>query len=520
MLKISNIDISLDEKNYQKVIANALNMRMSQIKNVKLVKKAVDARRKNKVHFHCAFTFETDHEQQVIQNHPKSQLTVVQPYHYDKVTPNKKTIMIVGSGPAGLFCAYNLARSGQKVILVEQGKDVNSRKKDIDLFLKTGKLNTSSNVQFGEGGAGTFSDGKLTTGVKDFRKQFVLETFVKYGAHDDILYLNKPHLGTDVLIDVIQNIRKAIIDYGGEVYFETKFIDFTVRDQRLDQVVLLQHNQKKTIKVDQLVLAIGHSSRETYEMLYHKGLTLQQKAFAVGFRIEHSQDFINKHQYGKFYNHPALKAADYKLAVHTNNDRGVYTFCMCPGGYVINASSEEKRICVNGMSNCNRDHIYANSAILVTVDKHDFKNDHPLAGMYFQRELESKAYQLGGSDYSVPVQRVEDYLEDKITEEKIQASLKRIKSANLNDIFSNEVNINLKEGLQLMNQKIAGFTNNAILLGVEARSSAPVRFYRDEKMESNIKGIYPIGEGAGYAGGIMSSAIDGLKCSEILVKGE
>lgn len=520
MLKISNIDISLDETNYQKVIANVLNMRMSQIRNVKLVKKAVDARRKNKVHFNCAFTFETDHEQQVIQNHPKSQLSIVKPYLYEKLKPTNQTVMVVGSGPAGLFCAYNLARSGQKVILIEQGKDVQSRKKDIDVFLKTGKLNTLSNVQFGEGGAGTFSDGKLTTGIKDDRKQFVLETFVKYGAHDDILYLNKPHLGTDVLIDVIKNIREAIIDFGGQVYFETKLIDFTVKDNHLDKVILLQNNQKKEMKVDQLVLAIGHSARDTYEMLYHKGLELKQKPFAVGLRIEHPQEFINKQQYGKFYNHPALAAADYKLAVHTSGHRGVYTFCMCPGGYVMNASSEEKRVCVNGMSNYHRDNKYANSAVLVTVDEQDFQSSHPLAGMYFQRELEKKAYLLGGQDYSIPVQRVEDYLENRISKEQLQTSVERVKSANLNELFSQELNINLKEGLQLMNQKIASFTTQAVLLGVEARSSAPVRFYRDEKMESHIKGIYPIGEGAGYAGGIMSSAIDGLKCSEFLVKGE
>lgn len=520
MLKISNIDISLDETNYQKVIANVLNMRMSQIKNVKLVKKAVDARRKNKVHFHCAFTFETENEQQVIQSHPKSQLSYVTPYHYDPLIPNQQTVMIIGSGPAGLFCAYNLARSGQKVILVEQGKDVQSRKKDIDHFLKSGQLNPFSNVQFGEGGAGTFSDGKLTTGIKDKRKQFVLETFVQYGAHDDILYSHKPHLGTDVLINVIKNIREAIQSFGGKVMFETKLIDFSEKNGCLDEVILLQNQQKIKMKVDKLVLAIGHSARDTYEMLYRKGIEMQQKPFAVGMRIEHHQDFINKHQYGKFYSHPALKAADYKLAVHTSHQRGVYTFCMCPGGYVMNASSEEKEVCVNGMSNYKRDHIYANSAILVTVDGHDFKDDHPLAGMYFQRDLEHKAFLLGGEDYSVPVQKVEDYLENKITQDDISTSLKRVKKANLNELFPDELNINLKEGLSLMNQKISGFTCQATLLAVEARSSAPVRFYRDEKMECNIKNIYPIGEGAGYAGGIMSSAIDGLKCSEFIVKGE
>ena len=236
--------------------------------------------------------------------------------------------------------------------------------------------------------------------------------------------------------------------------------------------------------------------------------------------FEHSQEFINKSQYGKFYDHPALKAADYKLAVHTSQKRGVYTFCMCPGGYVMNAASEEKRLVVNGMSNYKRDNKYANSAILVNVTPDDFGSSHPLAGMYFQRKLEEKAFELGGSDYSIPVQKVEDYLENKEGIENIETSLKRVKNANLNALLPEILNINLKEGLLLMNNKINGFTSNATLLGVESRSSAPIRFYRDENMESNIKGIYPIGEGAGYAGGIMSSAIDGLKCSEVLLKGE
>lgn len=520
MLKISNIDISLDEHNYRKVIANQLNMRLSQIRNVQLVQKSVDARRKNKVHFHCAFTFETDNEQQVIKLHPKSQLTIVKSYHYPLLTPHHKVIMIVGSGPAGLFCAYNLARSGQKVILIEQGKDADQRKEDVDRFQHTGQLDVSSNVQFGEGGAGTFSDGKLTTGIKDFRKRFVLETFVRYGAHDDILYLNKPHVGTDVLINVVKNMRNAIIEAGSEVWFETKLTDIVIENGRILEAILKKQGQNMTVKIDQLVLAIGHSSRDTYEMLYRRGLDIAQKSFAVGMRIEHAQEFINKHQYGKFYNHPALNAADYKLAVHTSFHRGVYTFCMCPGGYVMNASSEEKRVCVNGMSNYRRDHEYANSAVLVTVDQHDFGSDHPLAGMYFQRELENKAFVLGGSDYSVPVQKIEDYLNNKNSEEFIKTSVERTKTANLNELFSDELNINIKEGLELMNHKIDGFTTNATLLGVEARSSAPVRFARNRQMESNIQGIYPIGEGAGYAGGIMSSAIDGLKCSEMLVKGE
>ncbi|MFR6573326.1 MAG: NAD(P)/FAD-dependent oxidoreductase [Faecalibacillus intestinalis] len=486
MLKVSNIAVSLDEKDYAKVIANTLNIRKSQVKNVKIAKKAVDARRKNKVHFNMGFTFEYVDEDQLLKTHSK-QVSKVKEYHYDKLTPNNQTIMVVGSGPAGLFCAYNLARSGQKVILIEQGKCVDERKKDIDTYLETGKLNTQSNVQ--------------------------------YGASEDILYLNKPHLGTDVLINVVKNIRKDI-EKCGDVRFETKLVDIIIEDNQLKEVVLENNEGTYKEKVDQLVLAIGHSARKTYEMLYQKQLEISQKAFAVGMRIEHSQEFINKSQYGKFYDHPALKAADYKLAVHTSQKRGVYTFCMCPGGYVMNAASEEKRLVVNGMSNYKRDNKYANSAVLVNVTPDDFGSSHPLAGMYFQRKLEEKAFELGGSDYSIPVQKVEDYLENKEGIENIETSLKRVKNANLNALLPEILNINLKEGLLLMNNKINGFTSNATLLGVESRSSAPIRFYRDENMESNIKGIYPIGEGAGYAGGIMSSAIDGLKCSEVLLKGE
>ena len=411
MLKVSNIAVSLDEKDYAKVIANTLNIRKSQVKNVKIARKAVDARRKNKVHFNMGFTFECANEDQLLKTHSK-QVSKVKEYHYDKLTPNNQTIMVVGSGPAGLFCAYNLARSGQKVILIEQGKCVDERKKDIDTYLETGKLNVQSNVQFGEGGAGTFSDGKLTTGIKDYRKQFVLNTFYEHGANEDILYLNKPHLGTDVLINVVKNIRKDI-EKCGEVRFETKLVDLIVENNQIKEVVLENKEGTYKEKVDQLVLAIGHSARNTYEMLYQKQLEISQKAFAVGMRIEHSQEFINKSQYGKFYNHPALKAADYKLAVHTSQKRGVYTFCMCPGGYVMNAASEENRLVVNGMSNYKRDNKFANSAILVNVTPDDFGSSHPLAGMYFQRKLEEKAFELGGSDYSIPVQRVEDYLENK-----------------------------------------------------------------------------------------------------------
>lgn len=519
MLKISDVSIDLDQHDYKGKIASMLNLRKSKIHHVKLVKQAIDARRKNHVHFNCAFTFETENEAQVIKNNPKKKLSVVKDYHYPLLKPHHQKVVVVGSGPAGLFCAYNLARSGQKVTLIERGKPVDQRKKDIDTYLNTGKLNIQSNVQFGEGGAGTFSDGKLTTGVKDYRARFILETFVKHGAHDDILYLNKPHIGTDVLIEVVKNMREYIINHQGEVLFETTLTDINIENNKIESIVMKQNNEMKVMAVDQLVLAIGHSARDTYQMLYQKGINMDAKAFAVGLRIEHLQQFINEHQYGRFANHPALKAADYKLAVKTSDGRGVYSFCMCPGGEVMNASSEIESVVVNGMSNYKRDGKFANSAILVTVNPSDFKDDHPLAGIAFQRQLEHLAFILGGKDYSVPVQKVEDYLNDTFNEEDVECSVKRIKYAPLNELFPSFLNKNLKEGLALMNQKFSGFTSNALLLGVESRSSAPVRFERHQDYQSNIEGIYPIGEGAGYAGGIMSSAIDGLKCSEMLMRG-
>lgn len=519
MLKISNVKVKLGHHDYVNIISSLLNVSKKRISNVKLIKQAIDARNKNRICFICSFTFDIDNEDNVLNNNKKLQLSKYKPNHYPTFKPTNETIMVVGSGPAGLFCAYNLAKNHQKVILIERGMSVEQRKQDIDNFFETGVLKPNSNVQFGEGGAGTFSDGKLTSGNKDYRKDFVLETFHKFGAHDDILYLNKPHIGTDVLIDVVKNMREYIIKHGGEVHFETTLIDLVIEDQQLKKAVVQNNNETKNIKVDKLVLAIGHSARDTYKMLYDKGLSIEQKPFAVGFRIEHLQNFINVSQYGKYANHPDLKAADYKLTSNTSNNRGVYTFCMCPGGYVVNASSEEGHLVVNGMSNYKRDNTNANSAVLVTVTPNDFSSDHPLAGIDFQRELEKKAYRLGGNDYSVPVQRVEDYLENKLELEmdQVHVSVKRYNYANLNELFNNELNNSLKEGLINMNNKIHGFTSEAMLLGVESRSSAPVKFNRNENMESNIKGIYPIGEGAGWAGGIMSSAIDGLKCSQVLL---
>ena len=522
MIRINNVKVSLDTTDYRQVISQQLNISKSKIKDVVLVKQAVDARRKNKVHFVCSFEFNIDNEDMIIKKYPKLQLLKVKPYHYPVLKSNDEHIVIVGSGPAGLFCAYNLARAKQKVTLIERGSMVDKRKEDINTFFNNGKLQLNSNVQFGEGGAGTFSDGKLTTGVKDKRKRFILETFVAHGAKEDILYLNKPHVGTDYLINIVKSMRQEIIKNGGEVFFDSQLVDLEIENQQLTAIKIKQAEQIITIKPDKLVLAIGHSARDTYEMLYQRGLKMESKAFAVGLRIEHLQSFVNKHQYGKYASHPRLKAADYKLAVKTSSGRGVYTFCMCPGGRVINSSSESDGVVVNGMSNQARNDINANSAVLVTVGPDDFKDSHPLAGVEFQRNLEHKAFILGGSNYHVPVMKIEDYLmnQNSVSNDIQYSVLPGIKSADLNKLFSTEINNALKEGLELMNQKFSGFTSNALLSGVESRSSAPVRFYRDEEYQSNIKGIYPVGEGAGYAGGIMSSALDGLKCSELILKGE
>lgn len=521
MLQINNVKIALDKQDYTKKISQLLNVPKHKIQNVKLVKEAVDARRKNQIFFNCSFTFEVENEEQILQKYSKLSIQKVVPYQYPKGKSTKELVVIVGSGPAGLFCAYQLARSGQKVVLIERGEKVKERKKTVDSFFQGGELNPESNIQFGEGGAGTFSDGKLTTGVKDKRKQFVLETFVKHGATKDILYKNKPHVGTDYLAIVVESMRDYISNHGGEILFHTKLVDIVIKNNKVNTMFIETNNKIQEVSVDTLVLAIGHSARDTYEMLYKRGIEMEQKPFAIGLRIEHLQSFINEQQYGMNASHARLPVADYKLAVKTSQGRGVYTFCMCPGGEVVNASSEIEALVVNGMSNHARDKKNANSAVLVTVDGTDFASSHPLAGIAFQRELESKAYILGGSNGSVPIQRVEDYMMDTLslpTQTVTPSVQPKTTLAPLHTLFPQEIHQALQEGLQLMDKKIPGFASQAIVSGVESRSSAPVRIKRNQEYQSSVQGIFPIGEGAGYAGGIMSSAIDGLKCAEAILE--
>lgn len=509
MLKISNVKVPIQtkEEDYPKIVSSHLNIRAKELKNVKLLKRSIDAR-KNDVHYISSFIFEHTNEENLLKKNRS--LSIYKPFKLTIPFGIQEKTIVVGSGPAGLFCAWLLAKSGSPVTLLERGKQVEERIKDVESFFANGKLNIHSNIQFGEGGAGTFSDGKLTTGIKDPKVTTVLETFVKYGAPRDILYEAMPHIGTDYLRQVVKNMREDLIAMGVEVRFEALVTDILM-EQDCAKGVEINHQEKLYAK--HIVLAIGHSARDTFEMLYQRAVPMASKPFAVGLRIEHLQQEVNAVQYKKVSRY--LKAAPYKLAYHATNGRGVYTFCMCPGGEVVGASSEEGLLVTNGMSEYARDKANANAAVLVSVDQKDFGSEHPLAGMYYQRELEKKAFELGGGHYQAPISLLKDYMENatSIAFGHITASYRpNVKFANLNALFSDEINQAMKEGLLAFGKKLSFFQDDqAVLTGVESRSSSPVRFVRDEKCMSPILNLYPCGEGAGQAGGIVSAAVDGLK---------
>ena len=405
--------------------------------------------------------------------------------------------------------------------MLERGLDVDNRTKDIDNFWVDRKFKNNSNVQFGEGGAGTFSDGKLTTRIKDIRCRKVLTEFVNFGAPDEILYSNKPHVGTDILKSVVKNIREEIKRLGGTVKFDSKVTQINMEGSKIKSVIV---NDEETIETNIVVLAIGHSARDTYEMLHENGIKINQKPFAIGARIEHPQILINESQYKEFYNHPRLGAADYKLIEHTSNGRTAYTFCMCPGGTVIASASEEGEVVTNGMSEHARDKENANSAFLVNVRPSDFGSDHPLAGVEFQRKYERLAFELGGGNYNAPIQLVGDFLEDRVSTKlgKVKPSYQPgYTFVDLRKCLPDFVCETMKEALPKLDKKLNGFAmKDAVLTGVETRSSAPIRIVRDEEtLESvTLEQLYPCGEGAGYAGGIVTAAVDGIKCAEKIIE--
>ena len=529
MIQITDIKVPIERMNtgqLTSLAAGIMKIAPSEIKALRLTRKSVDARKKNDVHFVCSVECEikSPATEKLILSRRLKNISPSFPYVYSverkKLLPHRP--IVVGSGPAGLFAALILALGGQNPIILERGGDVKSRRASVERYFGGGELDPASNIQFGEGGAGTFSDGKLTTGTKDKRIRFVLEQFVRAGASEEILYSAKPHVGTDVLTNVIVNMRSRITSLGGEYRFFSRLSDIRVHDGILKAIEVSSPEGEEEIAVDHLILATGHSARDTFEMLYRRGIPMIQKPFAVGARIEHPQSVINYAQYGEFADRPELGAADYKLAVHLPDGRGVYTFCMCPGGYVVAAASEPESVVTNGMSLFARDGANANSALLVGVNPSDFGSEHPLAGVEFQRRIERAAYAYTGSSRA-PAQLVGDFLSGKPSVrfgETLPTYRPSVAIGEIGCCLPGFVTDSMKSGILLMDRKLSGFAmHDAVLTAPETRSSSPVRIIRGEDMQSpEASGLYPCGEGAGYAGGIMSAAVDGIKCAEKILE--
>ncbi len=519
MIKIRNVKINIEKDdidNVLKKVIHILKININDILDYEIVKKSIDAREKPIIYYVYEINLSLKNENKVLKN--KNVEKVYNENYEYKVTGTKKMNnrpIIVGSGPAGLFCAYFLAKENYKPIIIEQGKKIEDRVKDVEKFWNNEILLEDSNVVFGEGGAGTFSDGKLNTSIKDkkYRIKEILKIFVECGADSEILYINKPHIGTDMLRKVIINMRNKIITYGGEFRYSTKLTNIVINDNKLQAIEV---NNSEVINCDLLVLAIGHSARDTFKMLYKNHINMESKNFAVGVRIQHPQEIININQYGK--DEKLLPPASYKLT-YNNDNRGIYSFCMCPGGFVVNSSSLKNTICINGMSNHKRDSKNANSAIIVTVNKKDFGED-VFSGMNFQEELEKKAYILGKG--KIPVQKYVDYKNNTVSSSfgKVEPIFKgNYTFANINDLFPDYINKSLVDAIEHFSNKIKGFNmDDAIIAAVESRTSSPVRINRNDDLMSNVYGIYPCGEGAGFAGGITSAAVDGIKIFEKIIE--
>lgn len=530
MVRIQNIKCSPEnrKRDLREWFSSLCGISSGDIKDIRLVRESIDARKKPQVVLLRTLEVCCKDEGKLIAllKKKKYDWLKVSPFQYPYPTnlEKKESIVVVGCGPAGLFAAYFLALAGQQVTLVERGRDIWQRTKDVEAFWSEGKLISDSNVSFGEGGAGTFSDGKLNTLVKDKsgRNKAVLETFVAFGAPQNILYEAKPHVGTDILKNVIYNMRTRLEELGTKVLFNTCVEEFLLNHDSIEGVVT---RSGQTILCNRVVLAIGHSARDTFEALRDAKVTMEQKAFAVGFRVEHPQDMINRSQYGEKYA-AMLPAAPYKVATKTSFGRNVYSFCMCPGGYVVNASTEENGVAVNGMSYSGRDGKHANSAIIVSVEPKDFPSNDVLAGVEFQRDIERKAYQAGKG--KIPCDTLGHFRKSVTNPEEENAAVlskditPQTKGAfaltDISRILPRELNLAFLEGMEQFGRQIAGFDReDAILSAVESRTSSPVRILRNEAYESNIKGLYPCGEGAGYAGGIMSAAMDGIKVAEAII---
>lgn len=533
MIRVNQVKVPLahSEQDIVHKTAKILRVAPEKIQSWQIIKKSVDARKKPEIWVIYSVDVCVESEKKALSACKSGQIqtVTVKPYEFPKEGQERLNFspIIIGTGPAGLFCGYQLSKNGYRPLILERGRCVEERMEDVEKFWREGVLNPMSNVQFGEGGAGTFSDGKLNTLVKDKfgRNREVLKIFVEAGAPEEILYEAKPHIGTDILCKVVRNIREQIEAWGGEIRFGAQVTDLCMEGNRVTGVIV---NDTETVPCDAVVLAVGHSARDTFEMLHTRHIPMEAKSFAVGLRMEHPRRLINKIQYGQ-EEHPLLPAANYKVTAQTSSGRGVYSFCMCPGGYVVNASSEPGRLAVNGMSYSGRDGDNSNSAVIVTVTPKDYENGHedssPLSGIAFQRELEEKAFQIGNG--AIPVETYGDY-RYAVTRRKAEPSIicrdypdfvpavkGTYRMANVHDILPPALSEALVEGIDLIGQTMRGFADGgAYLSGIESRTSSPVRIMRDETGQSSIQGLYPCGEGAGYAGGITSAAMDGMVIAE------
>lgn len=521
MIRIRDISMPPEHHHPQLVYeaARALRIKPGDIRNLTLVRRSVDARKKPQVRIVYTVDIQVDREERVLRHSGCKKASIVKskPYQVPQaaVQPEKRPI-VVGFGPAGMFAALVLAMAGCRPLVLERGEDARTRHEKVQRFFSSGILDRTGNVQFGEGGAGTFSDGKLNTGVNNPRIGWILERFVEFGAREDILYDSKPHVGTDILLNVVQNLRKRIIELGGEVRFCTQVTGIRSINGKIKAIVT---ENGEEIPCDSVIFAVGHSARDTFEMLYDAGIPMEAKPFAMGVRIEHLQKKIDQAQYGS--DCLPLPPADYKLVCHLE-DTTVYTFCMCPGGYVVAAASENGKLVTNGMSYADRDGCNANAALLVALNPRDFPGEGPLAGMYWQRQIEEAAYAAGGKTYRAPAQRVGDFLAGCPSSgpgRVIPTYRPGVVWCDLQQVLPEKITNALRQALPHLDVQLKGFADpDAVLTAPETRSSSPVRILRGENRQGNLSGFYPAGEGAGYAGGIMSAAIDGMMSAEELIR--